>query len=180
MFDCANPCGRTGKRYLSVREPHPHDGGGAAVHHRRDLEDHQHAQRFDSVEDCKDAYMLSWRLGLKANALYRDGSKLSQPLNSQLVESDDEEEDAVEALLALERRRSAPRSSRRADRRARGRAGRAPARARASAQPPQELHRRRRSSAATRSICTPANMRTGGSAKFSSTCTRRAPPSAHS
>ena len=37
-----------------------------------------------TVEDCKDAYMLSWRLGLKANALYRDGSKLSQPLNAQL------------------------------------------------------------------------------------------------
>jgi ribonucleoside-diphosphate reductase alpha chain len=34
------------------------------------------------VEDCKSAYMLSWKLALKANALYRDGSKLSQPLNS--------------------------------------------------------------------------------------------------
>ena len=45
--------------------------------------------------------MLSWRLGLKANALYRDGSKLSQPLNSQLVESDEEEDDAVEALVQL-------------------------------------------------------------------------------
>ena len=33
-----------------------------------------------TVEDCKEAYMLSWQLGLKANALYRDGSKLSQPL----------------------------------------------------------------------------------------------------
>jgi ribonucleoside-diphosphate reductase alpha chain len=54
-----------------------------------------------TVEDCKDAYMLSWRLGLKANALYRDGSKLSQPLSAQLIESDDEEEEAVEALVAL-------------------------------------------------------------------------------
>ena len=44
--------------------------------------------------------MLSWRLGLKANALYRDGSKLSQPLNSQLIESDDEEEEALETLIA--------------------------------------------------------------------------------
>ena len=33
-----------------------------------------------TVEDCKAAYMLSWKLALKANALYRDGSKLSQPL----------------------------------------------------------------------------------------------------
>ena len=45
----------------------------------RDLQDHQHAEHA-TVEDCKDAYMLSWQLGLKANALYRDGSKLSQPL----------------------------------------------------------------------------------------------------
>ena len=54
-----------------------------------------------TVAECKDAYMLSWRLGLKANALYRDGSKLSQPLNSQLIESDEEEDDSVEALVQL-------------------------------------------------------------------------------
>ena len=34
-----------------------------------------------TVEDCQNAYRMSWQLGLKANALYRDGSKLSQPLN---------------------------------------------------------------------------------------------------
>jgi ribonucleoside-diphosphate reductase alpha chain len=54
-----------------------------------------------TIEDCKDAYMLSWRLGLKANALYRDGSKLSQPLNSQLIEADDEDDEAVEQFVAL-------------------------------------------------------------------------------
>jgi ribonucleoside-diphosphate reductase alpha chain len=54
-----------------------------------------------TVEDCKNAYMLSWRLALKANALYRDGSKLSQPLNAQLLEDeDDEAEDALEQLVA--------------------------------------------------------------------------------
>jgi ribonucleoside-diphosphate reductase alpha chain len=52
-----------------------------------------------TVEDCKEAYMLSWRLGLKANALYRDGSKLSQPLSASLLEDDGaEEEDLAEAL----------------------------------------------------------------------------------
>jgi ribonucleoside-diphosphate reductase alpha chain len=50
-----------------------------------------------TVEDCKDAYLLSWKLGLKANALYRDGSKLSQPLNAQLIADEDEEEE-IEAL----------------------------------------------------------------------------------
>ena len=37
--------------------------------------------------------MLSWKLGLKANALYRDGSKLSQPLASQVFDFDDDEDD---------------------------------------------------------------------------------------
>jgi ribonucleoside-diphosphate reductase alpha chain len=45
------------------------------------------------VRDCGEAYMLSWKLGLKANALYRDGSKLSQPLASQIFAFADEEED---------------------------------------------------------------------------------------
>ena len=51
-----------------------------------------------AVEDCTAAYMLSWKLGLKANALYRDGSKLSQPLNASLIE-DEDDEDAVENLI---------------------------------------------------------------------------------
>src|SRR3954451_19899495 len=47
-----------------------------------------------TVADCKAAYLLSWKLGLKANALYRDGSKLSQPLASQVLQlADDEDED---------------------------------------------------------------------------------------
>jgi ribonucleoside-diphosphate reductase alpha chain len=51
-----------------------------------------------TVEDCKSAYLLSWKLGLKANALYRDGSKLSQPLNSQLI-ADEEDDEDVDAFL---------------------------------------------------------------------------------
>ena len=54
-----------------------------------------------TVEDCKNAYMLSWKLALKANALYRDGSKLSQPLNSALISDEDEDaDDAVDTLVA--------------------------------------------------------------------------------
>jgi ribonucleoside-diphosphate reductase alpha chain len=48
-----------------------------------------------SVDDCKNAYLKSWELGLKANALYRDGSKLSQPLNAQILEDESDEEDEV-------------------------------------------------------------------------------------
>jgi len=54
-----------------------------------------------TVEDCKSAYLLSWKLGLKANALYRDGSKLSQPLHAQLLAADeDDQEEVIESLAA--------------------------------------------------------------------------------
>jgi ribonucleoside-diphosphate reductase alpha chain len=54
-----------------------------------------------TVQECGEAYMQSWRLGLKANALYRDGSKLSQPLSSGLVDdTDEEEEEALETPMA--------------------------------------------------------------------------------
>ena len=45
-----------------------------------------------TIEDCKDAYFQSWKLGIKANALYRDGSKLSQPLNAAFIEDEDNED----------------------------------------------------------------------------------------
>jgi ribonucleoside-diphosphate reductase alpha chain len=50
-----------------------------------------------TIEDCQKAYELSWSLGVKANALYRDGSKLSQPLASALVEDDDEAAEVLES-----------------------------------------------------------------------------------
>ena len=100
VFDCANPCGRIGKRYLSV-ESHIRMMAAAQPFITGAISKTINMPNDATVEDCKDAYMLSWRLGLKANALYRDGSKLSQPLNSQLVESDEEEDDAVEALVQL-------------------------------------------------------------------------------
>jgi ribonucleoside-diphosphate reductase alpha chain len=53
-----------------------------------------------TVDECKDAYRLSWRLGLKATALYRDGSKLSQPLASNLFGDDEEAEDKAAELYA--------------------------------------------------------------------------------
>jgi ribonucleoside-diphosphate reductase alpha chain len=49
-----------------------------------------------TVEDCKSAYMLSWELGIKANALYRDGSKLSQPLAASVLGDDAE---AIEEIV---------------------------------------------------------------------------------
>jgi ribonucleoside-diphosphate reductase alpha chain len=100
VFDCANPCGRIGKRYLSV-DSHIRMMAASQPFISGAISKTINMPNDATVEDCKDAYMLSWRLALKANALYRDGSKLSQPLNSQLIENEDDEEDAVEALAAL-------------------------------------------------------------------------------
>jgi ribonucleoside-diphosphate reductase alpha chain len=100
VFDCANPCGRTGKRFLSV-ESHIRMMAAAQPFISGAISKTINMPNEATVEDCKSAYMLSWRLGLKANALYRDGSKLSQPLSSQLIsDSDEEVEEAVEALIA--------------------------------------------------------------------------------
>ncbi|MCS0493590.1 vitamin B12-dependent ribonucleotide reductase [Ancylobacter sp. MQZ15Z-1] len=98
VFDCANPCGRIGKRYLSVTS-HILMMAAAQPFLSGAISKTINMPNEATVEDCKEAYLLSWRLALKANALYRDGSKLSQPLNSQLLADDDEEEDAIEALL---------------------------------------------------------------------------------
>lgn len=98
VFDCANPCGRIGKRYLSVTS-HILMMAAAQPFLSGAISKTINMPNEATVEDCKEAYLLSWRLALKANALYRDGSKLSQPLNSQLIADEDDEEDAVEALL---------------------------------------------------------------------------------
>ncbi|MCC8410347.1 vitamin B12-dependent ribonucleotide reductase [Mucilaginibacter sp. UR6-1] len=97
IFDCANKCGAKGERYIHA---HGHIKMMAA------------AQPFLSgaisktinlpneakVDEIKDCYELSWKLGLKANALYRDGCKLSQPLSTK----SDVKEEAEESLESVE------------------------------------------------------------------------------
>lgn len=82
VFDCANKCGNIGKRY---------------IHHEGHIRMMAATQPFISgaisktinlpneatIEEIAEAYKLSWQLGLKACALYRDGSKLSQPLSNK-------------------------------------------------------------------------------------------------
>jgi ribonucleoside-diphosphate reductase alpha chain len=96
VFDCANPCGKIGKRYLSV-ESHIRMMAASQPFISGAISKTINMPNDATVEDCKSAYLLSWKLALKANALYRDGSKLSQPLNSQLISDDEDEDDAVEA-----------------------------------------------------------------------------------
>ncbi len=99
VFDCASPCGKLGKRYLSV-ESHILMMAAAQPFITGAISKTINMPNDATVEDAKNAYMLSWRLALKANALYRDGSKLSQPLNASLLSDDDEDEDADD-LAAL-------------------------------------------------------------------------------
>ncbi len=107
VFDCANPCGRLGKRFLSV-ESHIRMMAASQPFITGAISKTINMPGSATVEECKDAYMLSWKLGLKANALYRDGSKLSQPLSSTVEDSeidDAREADSIAAVAA----ESAPR-----------------------------------------------------------------------
>jgi ribonucleoside-diphosphate reductase alpha chain len=94
VFDCANPCGKTGRRYLSV-ESHIHMMAAAQSFISGAISKTINMPNSATIAEALAAYELSWSLGIKANALYRDGSKLSQPLASALVEDDEEAEDIL-------------------------------------------------------------------------------------
>ena len=107
VFDCANRCGRKGKRF---------------IHHMGHIKMMAAAQPFISgaisktinlpnevnIKDIEEAYRESWQVGLKAVALYRDGSKLSQPLNTSSEDdtADDQDIDTLkhEAAVGVEGR----------------------------------------------------------------------------
>ena len=99
VFDCASTCGKLGTRFIPT-EGHirmmaasqPFISG--AISKTINLPNHA------TVDDIASAYRLSWELGLKANALYRDGCKLSQPLATRSDnESKSDGTDAVEKRL---------------------------------------------------------------------------------
>jgi ribonucleoside-diphosphate reductase alpha chain len=96
VFDCANPCGKKGKRFLST-ESHITMMAAAQSFISGAISKTINMPNDATIEDCQKAYELSWSLGIKANALYRDGSKLSQPLASALVEDDDEAAEVLES-----------------------------------------------------------------------------------
>lgn len=82
VFDCANKCGKIGERYIhahghirmmSACQPFLSGAISKTINLPHEA----------TVEEIADSYLLSWKLGLKANALYRDGSKLSQPLSNK-------------------------------------------------------------------------------------------------
>ncbi|MBI4723525.1 MAG: hypothetical protein HY765_00385 [Rhodomicrobium sp.] len=100
VFDCASPCGKRGKRALSWQS-HIHMLAAAQPFISGAISKTINMPNAATVAECREAYMLSWKLGLKANALYRDGSKLSQPLSAQLLaEGDSDADEAAEALIS--------------------------------------------------------------------------------
>ena len=95
VFDCANKCGKKGTRFISA-DAHIKIMAAAQPFISGAISKTINLPNEASIDDMKHAYMLSWKLGIKANALYRDGSKLSQPLNS--VSDDDNFEHESEEI----------------------------------------------------------------------------------
>jgi ribonucleoside-diphosphate reductase alpha chain len=81
VFDCANKCGKLGQRFLPA-ESHIRMMAAAQPFISGAISKTINMPHTATIEDVKRAYLLSWQLMVKANALYRDGSKLSQPLNT--------------------------------------------------------------------------------------------------
>ncbi|MCC6427257.1 MAG: adenosylcobalamin-dependent ribonucleoside-diphosphate reductase [Phycisphaerales bacterium] len=103
VFDCASKCGKLGKRFIApsghirmMAAAQPFISG--AISKTINLPNEA------TVSDIAESYRLSWELGLKANALYRDNCKLSQPLSasSDSVQADDDEADESELAAARE------------------------------------------------------------------------------
>lgn len=93
VFDTANKCGKKGTRFLKAMA-HIKMMAAAQPFISGAISKTINLPYQATVDDVKDAYLQSWKLCLKANALYRDGSKLSQPLNSLV---DDDMQDIYEA-----------------------------------------------------------------------------------
>lgn len=91
VFDCANKCGRKGERFIHANG-HIMAMAAAQPFLSGAISKTINLPATACINDISEAYLLSWRMGLKANALYRDGSKLSQPLNSST-------DDAAAAIL---------------------------------------------------------------------------------
>ncbi|HPW64857.1 MAG TPA: vitamin B12-dependent ribonucleotide reductase, partial [Candidatus Omnitrophota bacterium] len=86
VFDCANKCGKYGKRYLEAMS-HVRMMAAAQPFISGAISKTVNLPNEMTVEEIEDIYIQAWKMGLKAVALYRDGSKLSQPLNTKSKES---------------------------------------------------------------------------------------------
>jgi ribonucleoside-diphosphate reductase alpha chain len=108
VFDCANRCGRYGRRFIAAMA-HVHMMAAAQPFLSGAISKTINMPAHATVTDVEDVYMQSWKLCIKAIALYRDGSKLSQPLSASLLDEvaddiDDEQDVLQEPIAAAPHR----------------------------------------------------------------------------
>lgn len=96
IFDCANKCGKYGKRFIAPMG-HVRIMAAAQPFISGAISKTVNLPNETSVDEIEDIYLQGWKLGLKAIALYRDGSKLSQPLNSAGKKEEEDDKDKQEA-----------------------------------------------------------------------------------
>ncbi len=92
VFDCANRCGKIGRRYIPY-EAHIRMMAAAQPFVSGAISKTINMPAEATIDDVKKAYTLAWESMNKSIALYRDGSKLSQPLSAALVDEEEEEEE---------------------------------------------------------------------------------------
>lgn len=105
VFDCANKCGNIGERFIHATA-HIRMMAAAQPFISGAISKTINLPNEATVQDIKDCYQLSWKLGLKANALYRDGCKLSQPLSnkSETAETEEKAEAKTDASSTINKK----------------------------------------------------------------------------
>jgi ribonucleoside-diphosphate reductase alpha chain len=154
VFDCANRCGKTGKRFIEPTMAHVHMMAAAQPFLSGAISKTINMPNEATVDEVKQGLPEGWKLGLKAIALYRDGSKLSQPLSSIARSTTRRSDAAARSAAKPPEVPRWPRASPSAP------CDRARQRVASPAQEAAAATRRRPSSAATRSTCAPASTRT--------------------
>jgi len=101
VFDCANKCGTKGQRFIHAHG-HIRMMGAVQPFISGAISKTINLPNEATVEDIQNCYELSWHLGLKANALYRDGCKLSQPLSNKKDEEKEDKKEKAEAAPATQ------------------------------------------------------------------------------
>ena len=96
VFDCANKCGTDGTRFIAPMA-HIRMMAAAQPFLSGAISKTVNLPHEASVKDIEDVYLQAWKLGVKAVAIYRDGSKMSQPLSGKSTSKDTDEKDLAEA-----------------------------------------------------------------------------------
>ncbi len=101
IFDCASKCGKKGTRYIpynahvqimAAAQPFVSGAISKTINMPHDV----------TIDDVKTVYLNSWKLMLKSTTIYRDGSKLSQPLSAlgeSILKDIDESELALSSTV---------------------------------------------------------------------------------